>query len=122
MPARILIADDSTITRTLIKRALESDGMQVVGEAANGRELVDLYFQLKPDLMTVDYHMPQFSGGEAIAEILKKDPAAKVIVVTALQGPLREEILRAGARGVLGKPFRVETMVAMVHSVLNPAK
>ena len=103
---RVLIADDASLIRTIIKKSLTKYGYEVVGEAKNGQEAVDLYNQLRPDLLTLDLIMPEKEGIEVIQEIMKIDPQAKILVVSSLkQDLIAEEALKFGAKGCLSKPF-----------------
>ena len=123
MPHRILVADDSRLTRAIIKNALTAAGFEVVGEAENGRQAVDMYGQLKPDLVTMDLIMPEMDGMQATKEILSKDTTARVLVVTSLgQNLLQEDALKAGARAMIAKPFQPPELVKAVNDVLGAAK
>ncbi|MDG6251267.1 response regulator, partial [Methanocalculus sp.] len=75
---RILIVDDTLFMRTLLKNILFSGGHEIVGEAGDGAEAVEKYQALKPDLVTMDVVMPKMNGIEALKEIKKFDPGAKV--------------------------------------------
>ena len=105
---RILIVDDSPTERLLIRRVLEGDtDIEVVAEAADGREAVDLAEQLEPDLITMDVVMPDMDGVEATQRILAIRPVP-ILLVTARSDSARIwnafEVMRAGALDVLGKP------------------
>ena len=67
----------------MVKETLESDGWEVVGEASNGREAVEKYRQLRPDAVTLDIIMPGTNGMKALQTILRIDPKAKIVVVSA---------------------------------------
>ena len=81
---RLLVVDDALFMRKMICGVAAEAGWDVVGEAANGREAVTLYEQLRPDLVTMDLVMPEMGGLEALREIRARDPGARVVVVTAL--------------------------------------
>ena len=103
---KILMVDDSDITRELMKTFLQDMGHQVVGEAENGKEAVEAYAKLKPDLVLMDLVMPGKTGLEALQEIIAADPSAKVVMVTAVQqDAMSQELLSKGAIAVLRKPF-----------------
>jgi two-component system, chemotaxis family, chemotaxis protein CheY len=103
---KILMADDSEVTRDLMRTFLQEMGHQVVGEAENGREAVKIFTELKPDLMLLDLVMPGKTGLEALQEIRAIDPAARVIMVTAVQQDgINQELLAKGAIAILSKPF-----------------
>jgi two-component system, chemotaxis family, chemotaxis protein CheY len=103
---RALIVDDSLLMRRKVRDALEGDGWEVVGEAADGTEAAEKYRKVRPDAVTLDITMPGCSGLEAVGTILEIDPKAKVVVVSALnQTQLVTQAIRAGARGFVVKPF-----------------
>ncbi|MBI4395950.1 MAG: response regulator [Elusimicrobia bacterium] len=123
MPYRILVVDDSRLTRAVIKNALAEAGHEVVGEAQNGREAVDKYDMLKPDAVTMYLVMPEMDGLEATREIVAKDPAARILVVTSLdQKLLEDDAAKIGAKGMLAKPFQPSQLVRMLNGVLGVAK
>ncbi|MDP3683731.1 MAG: response regulator transcription factor [Ignavibacteria bacterium] len=85
MKKKILIAEDEQLHRFYLKRDIErarADIYEVVGEAANGIEMLKLWKQLSPDIIIADLKMPIFSGGEAIREIRRTDTLVKIIVLT----------------------------------------
>ncbi len=120
MAKRVLIADDARIMRSLIRNTLSAAGYEVIGEAKNGQEVVELYAQLKPDLVTMDIVMPVLEGIEAIKRIMNFDPAARVMVITSLgQKILADDALRCGARCFLPKPFQPTDLVKLAHQALE---
>ncbi len=95
----VLVVDDTAFMRLTLRRTLERFGHEVVGEAADGEEAVQLYQELRPDLVTMDITMPKMDGITAIREIRKIDPRAKIIVCSAMgQKPMVIEALEAGAQ------------------------
>ena len=118
MAIRVLVADDARFMRQLIREIIEPEGFDVVGEAADGRAVVEEYTRLHPDLVTMDIVMPKRSGLDALKEILALDPAARVVMVSALgQEALVMEALQAGATDYLVKPFKPESVVATLRKV-----
>jgi two-component system chemotaxis response regulator CheY len=102
----VLICDDALFMRTLLRGIVGSGGYDVVGEAANGRTAVELYEQLRPDLVLMDMVMPELSGLDAVRQIRALDPEARVAMCSAMgQQELVYEALEAGARAFVGKPF-----------------
>jgi two-component system chemotaxis response regulator CheY len=102
----VLIVDDSVVMRSLIGDILEKEEFNVVGQAQDGGEAVDMYQKLKPDLVTMDIVMPGGPGIDALKRIIDQDPNARVIVVSGLhQKSLLIEALEAGARDYVIKPF-----------------
>jgi two-component system, chemotaxis family, chemotaxis protein CheY len=106
---RVLIVDDAPFMRLLIKDAVVAAGHQVVGEAEDGEQGVALFLSEKPDVVTMDLVMPKMSGLQALREILKHDPAAKVIVISAVDQKLElKSAISAGAFDFIVKPFDTE--------------
>ena len=119
MAFRILVVDDSRLARTLVKNALAAAGFEVVGEAANGRQAADMYFQLRPDVVTMDVIMPDMDGPAAAREILGKEPRARIIMVTSLnQQTIEEEMKQVGVRSVLTKPFEPSALVDSIQAAM----
>ena len=78
---RILVTDDAAFTRTMLKKIInKTDYGEVIGEASNGNEAIELYKKLTPDLVTMDLVMPEKGGIETIEEILKFDKGATIVV------------------------------------------
>lgn len=120
MGVKILIADDALFMRNLLREILEKTGYQVVGEATNGQEAVQLYKELHPDLVTMDIVMPLKSGIEALQEIVQVDPGAQVVMCSALgQESLVLEAVQAGAKDFIVKPFKEERVLDVVRRVLG---
>ena len=111
MSRRVLIVDDSMLIRKMVRDTLVSDGWEVAGEAANGREAVEKYRQLRPDAVTLDIIMPDTEGMTALETILRIDPQAKVVVISALnQTKLISQAIRSGAQDFIAKPFLPEQL------------
>jgi two-component system chemotaxis response regulator CheY len=120
--ARILIADDASFMRQMIREIIEPAGYEVVGEAANGIEAMEQYDALMPDLVTMDIVMPKRSGIDAVKGILAKHPGACVVMCSALgQETLVMEALQAGARDFIVKPFKPDNVVATLEKSLEKA-
>ncbi|MBN1395152.1 MAG: response regulator [Pirellulales bacterium] len=113
MTRRVLIADDSMLMRRMIGETLVSDGWEIVAEAADGEGAVRKYRQLRPDAVTLDIIMPgpPGAGMKALTDILKIDPNAKIVVVSALnQTKIISKAIRAGAEDFIAKPFMPEQL------------
>ena len=120
MAKRVLIVDDAIFMRDMIRDIFTADGFEVVGEAVHGLEAIEKYKELSPDFVTMDIVMPFKSGIEATREIIKFDPAAKIIMCSALgQEALVMEAIESGASDFVVKPFRSEDVLAVVHKVLG---
>ena len=121
--ANIMIVDDSKFTRKMLSDILAEEGHQIVGEAENAEEAVELSERLKPDLVTLDTIMPEIEGTDAICalkEMVKTDPKAKVIMVSAMgQQDVVEECIQAGARDFIVKPFQPSNIAGEVESGLK---
>jgi DNA-binding NarL/FixJ family response regulator len=116
---RILLADDHGVVRKGLRFVLESDpGMEVVGEAADGRQAVDLAAQLVPDVTVMDVAMPRLNGIEATSQIAKRHVGMGIIILSMYSD--EEYIVRAltaGAKGYLLKDAAEAELVAAVRSV-----
>jgi two-component system chemotaxis response regulator CheY len=120
MGTRILIVDDAAFMRMMLSDILVEKGHKIVGEAKDGEEAIRLYKELRPDLVTMDIVMPEVGGIESIREILKIDPEAKVLVVSAMgQQALVKEAVEAGAKGFVVKPFKPEKVIEEVEKILG---
>jgi two-component system, chemotaxis family, chemotaxis protein CheY len=118
--ARVLVVDDAAFMRKLLSDALVSGGHEVVGEAGNGTEAVARYQELRPELTTLDITMPEKDGLAALAEIMAIDPAAKVVMCSALgqEGKVLEAV-KLGAKDFVVKPFQPARVLEAVGKALN---
>ena len=120
MSKRIIIVDDAPIIRSMLKDILVQAGYEVVAECNNGKEAVDVFRDLKPDLMTMDIVMPEKDGIEAIREILNIDGKAKIVMVTAVdQRVSLMKAIRAGAVDYIIKPFESDRVLSAVRAALG---
>jgi len=118
--ARVLIADDASFMRQMIREIIEPEGYEVVGEATNGIEAVEQYEELSPDLVTMDIVMPKRSGIDAVKGILAKHPDARIVMCSALgQETLVMEALQAGARDFIVKPFKPDNVLATLKKIVE---
>lgn len=107
----MLVVDDAVIIRKIITDTVTSLGWQVVGEAADGREAIEQYKKLNPDLVTLDLVMPEHDGMYALRGIMGADPEAKVVVVSAIeQKGVLKDAFKAGAMDFVVKPFDKENL------------
>ena len=116
----ILVVDDALFSRKMIEKVIKKlDYAEVVGEASDGNEAIDLYKELGPDLVTMDLVMPQKDGIEAINEILKINKSAIIIVITAVgQEKLILEATEKGAKDFIQKPFKDDDLIAVINRLL----
>lgn len=116
---RVLIADDHTVLRDTLRLLLEMNGeVEVVGEASDGRQAIDLAEQLKPDVVLMDTAMPGLNGIEATAQIRKRLPKTKVLVLSGYghEDQVRAA-LRAGASGYVLKSSSSEELLLAIRTV-----
>lgn len=120
MGRTVLICDDAIFMRTMLKDILKQSGFEIVGEAQTGKEAVQLYTQLKPDLVTMDIVMPDMGGIDAVRAIIKEDGTAKILMCSAMgQQALVIEAIQAGARDFVVKPFQPSRVLEAVQRVLG---
>ena len=120
MSHTVLICDDAVFMRSLLREILEQAGYEVVGEATTGGEAVDRYKELRPDLVTLEVVMPDIGGIDAVREIVKSDPDARILMCSALgQQALMAEATEAGAREFVVKPFQPSRVLEAVQRVLE---
>jgi len=116
----VLVCDDAIFMRTMISDILSQAGFEVVGEAESGSQAVEKYHALKPDLVTMDIVMPDMGGIEAVREICKTDPEAKILMCSAMgQQALVVEAIQAGAKDFVIKPFQPSRVLEAVQRVLG---
>ncbi|MCM2278403.1 MAG: response regulator [Oligoflexia bacterium] len=119
MPKTVLIVDDVAFVRKTLNEVLTEAHYQVIGEAADGAEAVNLYMKLRPDVVTMDVVMPQMSGIDATRKILKYDKDAKVVIISAMgQENLVMEAINVGAKDYLLKPFSGAEVVKTIERAL----
>lgn len=118
MGLRVLVADDAAFMRQMIREIIEPEGFEVVGEAADGVEVVASYRDLAPDLVMMDIVMPRCSGIDAVKEIVASSPAARIVMCSALgQETLVMEALQAGAKDFIVKPFKPDAVLNTLRKV-----
>jgi len=118
-----LVVDDAVFMRKMIGDILKKEGYEVLGEAENGKEAVDKYVELKPDLVTMDIVMPKvgdIDGIGAVKQIMEKDSKAKILMVSAMgQHALVVEAIQAGAKDFVTKPFQPSRVIEAAKRVLE---
>ncbi|MGK2933229.1 MAG: response regulator transcription factor [Solirubrobacterales bacterium] len=120
-PKRVVICDDHEIVREALKaRIKDASGLELVGEAINGIEVVDLVFRLEPDLLIIDVEMPKANGIHAIENILGKKPGIKILIFTAHGNPnVIDLAARSGASGCLPKSASASEIDKAAKAVLS---
>lgn len=112
---KVLIVDDAAFMRLALRNIIEQDGeLKVIGEAENGIEAIKKYLELQPDLVTMDITMPQMEGLQALAEIRKIDPKAKIIIISALgqESHVKEAVIK-GAKGFIVSHLKKATFLKL---------
>lgn len=123
MKNRILIVDDSFYMRTMLKNMLTDAGYEVVGEAANGQQAVEMAANTKPDLITLDVILPDNTGLDVLKSIRQNDPDVKVVMCSAVgQEVIVNEALESGASAYIVKPFSEEKVLEIVGGALQNAE
>lgn len=118
MPIRILLADDHQILREGIRRGFESAGHEIVGEAANGAEAVELALELRPEIIVMDLSMPVMDGVTATEKVCAQLPETQVVVLTMHDDVSKtRQALDAGANGYLSKGSSFSEVLSTVEAV-----
>jgi two-component system, chemotaxis family, chemotaxis protein CheY len=118
MSKKVLIVDDSLYMRTVIKDALEQGGLNVIGQAANGEEAIDMAFDLKPDIITLDNILPDMIGTDILKVYGDKQLGSKVIMISAVgQESVIQEGLSLGATAYIVKPFTTDQLLQAVQKL-----
>jgi two-component system, chemotaxis family, chemotaxis protein CheY len=117
---KVLVVDDASFMRSMIRDIFGRGPFVIAGEAENGMEAVRLYRELGPDLTTMDIVMPEMDGITALREIMRLDPSAKVVMCSALgQEALIAEAIESGASDFIVKPFHPARVLKVAQSVLG---
>lgn len=115
---RVLLAEDHNIVRQGTRMFLESVGVEVVGEATNGREAVELAGRLQPDVVIMDIHLPELTGVEATRRIRQENPEIRVLVLTAYDEPAYvHALLDVGADGFVLKTAELAELYKALNEV-----
>src|ERR687891_611868 len=118
-PRRVLVAEDEALIRLDLAEMLREEGYEVVGEAGDGQEAVDLAESLRPDLVIMDVKMPRRDGIDAASEIASKRIAPIVILTAFSQRDLVERARDAGAMAYLVKPFSITDLVPAIEMAMS---
>lgn len=113
----LLVVDDAAFMRLNLKNILK-DKYEIVGEAENGIEAVEMYQDLEPNYVTMDITMPEMDGLEAIKAIMDIDPEAQIVVCSAMgQQKMVIQAIDAGAKDFIVKPFKDERVINALQSL-----
>ena len=120
MAKNILICDDAAFMRMMIKDILTKNGYEIAAEAENGQKAVEKYAEVKPDLVLMDITMPEMDGIQSLKKIKELDPAANVIMCSAMgQQAMVIEAIQSGAKDFIVKPFQAERVLEAVKKVVG---
>lgn len=119
MKRTVLVVDDVAFVRKTLTQILTEGLFQVVGEAADGSEAIEMYAKLQPDLVTMDIVMPKLGGIEATRRLVSYDKDAKIVIVSAMnQENLVMDAINVGARDYILKPFSSKDVIQTLERVL----
>jgi two-component system chemotaxis response regulator CheY len=120
MSTTIMVVDDSPFASKQIKDIVEDNGYEVIGYAKNGEEGIELYKELKPDIVILDIIMPGIDGLETAEIIMKQDPNVKIMMLSSLcdSGTL-EEVRNIGVKYLIPKPLEADVLLATLELVLK---
>jgi two-component system, NarL family, response regulator NreC len=120
MPTQVLVADDHHIVRQGLKAVLEREGFEVVAEAANGQEAVEMAAEHQPEVAVLDTDMPLMNGLDAAREMQRVSPKTKVVLITMHTEHHRIlEGLRSGVTGIVIKTHAAEDLVRAIREALR---
>jgi two-component system chemotaxis response regulator CheY len=116
----VLVVDDDSMMRGMLRLILHSDNYQVIGEAANGKNAIALCARLKPELVLLDINMPVMDGLQALEEVRKVSPATIVMMVSAEATMDRvSEAIKKGAAGFVVKPLNAASVLDRIGNCFN---
>jgi len=119
-PYKVLIVDDSPMIHKMVQKTIQPMGFEVVGNAKNGKEGVELYEKLKPDLVTMDITMPIMDGVDASENIIKIDPTAAILMLSAMgDDDIKEQAKSKGVRHFITKPFQPSELIKSIVYTLK---
>lgn len=120
MSKKILVVDDSLYMRTLIKEALTESGYEVIGQASNGEQAIDMALDLQPDLITLDNILPDMIGTDILKVLKEESLESKVIMISAVgQQSVVDEGLSLGADSYIVKPFTNDQLIEYVKNAVG---
>ena len=118
--AKILIVDDAAFMRKVIRDTLTKNGYTDLHEAVDGKDAVEKYFELHPNLVLMDITMPNMTGLEALKEIRSKDGNANIVMCSAMgQEAMVVEAVQAGTKDFVVKPFKSDRLLKTVTAIVG---
>ncbi len=120
MAIKLVIVDDAPFIREVIRHTLNNTGIEVIGEAQDGEDAIEVVRQLKPQVVLMDLVMPRKSGIEATKEIIAEHPDIKVVACSTLdQETMVMRVLEAGACNYIVKPFNREDLLKAIRAAVG---
>lgn len=117
---KLLIVDDASVVRLMVKKVLRQSNFTVIGEASNGKEALEKYKELRPDIVTMDLVMPEVDGIQATKDIIAFDENAKVVILSGIdQKEMLMQAIKAGASSYIVKPFEGDRIISTLNEVLE---
>ncbi len=117
---KMMVVDDSKIIQNMIERFLKEKNITMEGKASNGREAIEIFKILRPDIITMDITMPELDGIESIKQIVAIDDEVRILVVSALADKATAiEALKVGAHGFLCKPFNERDLNEALYELIE---
>lgn len=115
---KILVVDDAMFMRSTLKMMLRKENYEVIGEAGNGIEAIERYKALNPDIVTMDIHMPEMGGIDALEAIMSYDPNAKIVMISAAGDQKHVlEAMKLGAKNFIIKPFTEDKVFQVMRKI-----
>lgn len=115
----VMAVDDSPVSRKMIKKALEPEGFQIIAEAGNGKQAVDLYANIKPDVITMDVTMPVMDGLEAAGAIKAMNRNQPIVMLSAMgDEDIIVEARQKGINEICSKPFKADDIINAILKIL----
>ncbi|GAX60072.1 chemotaxis protein CheY [Candidatus Scalindua japonica] len=115
---RVLIVDDASVVRLLIKKVLKAGNFEFAGEAINGKDALSKYKELRPDIVTMDITMPETDGIQATKDIIAFDENAKIIMLSGIdQKEMLWKAMKAGATSYIVKPFENDRILSALNEI-----
>ena len=120
MAIRLLVADDAPFIREIVRAAVERHGMDVIAEATDGLEAVELTLRLEPDVVLMDMVMPKQNGLKAAEAILERRPQQKIIAFSTLnEKSMMADAIGAGCVDFLAKPFEIDQLLYAINKAVQ---